>query len=116
MSLSARQERDLGRIEHSLQAGEPRLTSMFAIFTKLTREEEMPRLEELGSRWLVLRGWRKRLARLRPGADGGRRVGDGAPDTRLHARHWPTLGPGRRSIAWPAHQPDPDTPATVIAS
>jgi hypothetical protein len=91
MSLSARQERDLGRIERSLHADEPRLTSMFAIFTKLAREEEMPRLEELGSRWLPLRGWRNRLARSRPGGGRGKRVGDGAPDTRLDARRWPTL-------------------------
>jgi len=37
MSLPARQERVLGRIEHSLHAGDPRLRSMFATFTKLTR-------------------------------------------------------------------------------
>lgn len=67
MSLPARQARVLARIEHSLHASEPRLTSTFAIFAKLTREEEMPRLEELGSRRLPFRGWRKRLARPRPG-------------------------------------------------
>lgn len=67
MSLPARQARVLGRIERSLHAGEPRLTSMFAIFTKLAGDEEMPPLEELDSRWLPFRGWRKRLPRPRPG-------------------------------------------------
>jgi hypothetical protein len=42
MSLPACQQRVLDRIEHSLHAGDPRLRAMFAIFTKLTREEEMP--------------------------------------------------------------------------
>ena len=67
MSLPARQARVLGRIECSLHAGEPRLTSMFAIFTKLAGDEEMPALEELDSRRLPFRGWRKRLPRPRPG-------------------------------------------------
>ena len=47
MSLPARQERILGRMAHSLRASEPHLTSMFAIFTKLTRDEDRPRLEAL---------------------------------------------------------------------
>jgi hypothetical protein len=48
MSLPVRQQRVLDRIEHSLHVSEPHLKSMFAIFTKLTWDEEMPRLEELG--------------------------------------------------------------------
>jgi SpoVK/Ycf46/Vps4 family AAA+-type ATPase len=67
VSLPTRQARVLGRIERSLDAGEPRLTSMFAIFTKLAGDEEMPLVEELDSRWLPFRGWRKRLPRPRPG-------------------------------------------------
>jgi hypothetical protein len=63
MSLPARQERVLGRIEHSLYAGDPRLRSMFATFTKLTRGQEMPRLEQLESRLWPLRNWRQRLTR-----------------------------------------------------
>jgi hypothetical protein len=65
MSLPARQERVLGRIEHSLHAGDPRLRSMFATFTKLTRGQQMPRLEQLESRSWPLRCWLKRLTRPR---------------------------------------------------
>jgi hypothetical protein len=46
MSMSARQERILARMAHSLHASEPRLTSMFAIFTRLTRDEDMPGLRQ----------------------------------------------------------------------
>jgi hypothetical protein len=47
MSLPACQERALSAIEHALRAGEPRLASRFAIFTRLTRDEELPRTEQL---------------------------------------------------------------------
>jgi len=40
MSLAAREQRALDSIETALQAGEARLTSMFAIFTRLTGHEE----------------------------------------------------------------------------
>ena len=60
MSLPARQQRVLDRIEHSLHVCEPHLKSMFAVFTKLTGDEEMPRLEELRPRPLPFPGWRKR--------------------------------------------------------
>jgi hypothetical protein len=65
MSLPARQERVLGRIEHSLHADDPRLRSMFATFTKLTKGQQMPRLEQLESRSWPLRYWLRRLARPR---------------------------------------------------
>jgi hypothetical protein len=83
MSLPASQQRVLDRIEHSLHACDPRLGAMFAIFTKLTREEEMPRLEKLEPRWLARWGWLKRLKR--PGQ--GRRTARGAwaPGAGLHA-------------------------------
>jgi hypothetical protein len=42
MSLPPRQARVLERIEHSLHACDPHLRSMFAIFARLTRGEEMP--------------------------------------------------------------------------
>lgn len=61
MSLPPRQAQVLKRIEHSLHACDPHLRSMFAIFAKLTRDEEMPRLEELRSRSSPLRAWRQRL-------------------------------------------------------
>jgi hypothetical protein len=61
MSLPARQQRVLGRIEHSLHAGDPRLRSMFATFTKLTRGQQMPRLEQLESPSWPRPYWRQRL-------------------------------------------------------
>jgi hypothetical protein len=83
MSLPACQQRVLDRIEHSLHACDPRLRAMFAIFTKLTREEEMPRLEKLEPRWLPRWGWLKRLKRH---GQGGRTVrGAWAPGAGLHA-------------------------------
>jgi hypothetical protein len=63
MSLPARQKRVLGRIAHSLRASEPHLTSMFAIFTRLARDEDMPRLEALDAWSLPFWGWRQRLTR-----------------------------------------------------
>jgi len=47
MSLPACQERILSRIENALRKGEPRLASRFAIFARLTRDEELPRTEQL---------------------------------------------------------------------
>jgi hypothetical protein len=62
MSLPARQQRVLDRIEHSLHVCEPHLKSMFAVFTKLTGDQEMPRLGQLRPRPLPFPGWRKRPA------------------------------------------------------
>jgi len=86
MSLPARQERILGRIEHSLHACDPRLRSMFATFTKLTRDQQMPRLEQLESRSRPLPGWLRRLTRprrRRRTASGARAAG--TPGTTLRA-------------------------------
>jgi hypothetical protein len=47
MSLPASQQRVLDRIEETLKRREPRLASMFAIFTRLTVHEEVPRTEAL---------------------------------------------------------------------
>lgn len=53
MSLPACQQRELDRIEESLHASEPRLASMFAMFTRLTRGEAPAATERLPSapRW-----------------------------------------------------------------
>jgi len=86
MSLPARQQRVLGRIEHSLDADDPRLRSMFATFTKLTRGQQMPRLEQLESRSWPLQCWLKRLTRprrRRRTARGAREAG--TPGTTLRA-------------------------------
>ena len=70
MSLPACQQRILDGIAGALQARDPRMVSLFSIFTRLTRQEPMPRREELdGSGRLrrALRGLRGlRPARLGP--------------------------------------------------
>ena len=50
MGLSARQRRALDVIESALQASEPRLTAMFAMFARLTRGEEPVHAEHLPRR------------------------------------------------------------------
>jgi len=47
MSLPAGQQRVLDRIEDALKRREPRLASMFAMFTRLTVHEGLPRIEAL---------------------------------------------------------------------
>jgi len=80
MSLPARQQRALDRIEYSLHVCEPHPKSMFAIFTKLTGGEEMPRPEELQPRSLPFPGRRKRP--VRPGRKGQAATGAGRPARR----------------------------------
>ncbi|HKA95588.1 MAG TPA: hypothetical protein VKD66_04930 [Streptosporangiaceae bacterium] len=87
MSLPACQERVLRGIENALRRGEPRLASRFAIFTRLTRDEELPRTEQLVQRpwpwrWLDRVGVRSR--RRRRGA-GAAALASGRPATRLRA-------------------------------
>jgi hypothetical protein len=56
MSLPARQQRALDRIEKTLMADDPRFGSLFAIFTRLTWHEAMPGIELAKSgRWHSLR-------------------------------------------------------------
>jgi hypothetical protein len=81
MGLPASQRRILEKIENALRGSDPRLTSLFAIFSRLNRDEEMPRIEELRARASLL------LARLH------RRLG--TADRRLHARP-----PRRRAAAF----------------
>lgn len=47
--MPACQQQVLDRIENDLEGCEPRLRSMFAIFTRLTRDEGAPRTESLRS-------------------------------------------------------------------
>jgi len=65
MSMPTHQERILGRTADSLHASVPHLASMFAIFTRLARDEDMPRLEALDASSLPFWGWLQRLTRLR---------------------------------------------------
>jgi hypothetical protein len=56
MGLPAGQQRVLTAIEDALQASEPRLASMYAIFARLTRGESGPEREQIDAP-----GWRDRL-------------------------------------------------------
>jgi hypothetical protein len=63
MSLTARQCRALDSIERQLGAREPKLASMFAMFTRLTKDELLPTIEAIEVR---PRLWRAGLiARVR---------------------------------------------------
>ncbi len=66
MTLSASQQHALDAIDDVLQSAEPRLATMFGVFTHLTRQEAMPAVETLPpGRWWT----RYRLPgrRYRPG-------------------------------------------------
>jgi hypothetical protein len=47
MGLPASQRRILERIENALRGSDPRLAALFSIFTRLTSDEEMPRIEQV---------------------------------------------------------------------
>jgi hypothetical protein len=53
MSLPASEQRALDRIEETLHAGDPRLRSLFMIFTRLTQHEAMPSTEQVNTRLLA---------------------------------------------------------------
>ena len=62
MSLPARQQRVLDRIEEVLKRREPRLVSMFTMFTRLNIGERLPRIEALELvPWWSPRRYRGRL-------------------------------------------------------
>jgi hypothetical protein len=61
MGLPARQRRVLDRIESRLRGSDPRLAALYAIFARLNRDEEMPRIEQLRNSMIVL-SLRVRLA------------------------------------------------------
>ena len=50
MGLPASQRRNLEKIEIDLRGSDPRLASLFTIFTRLNIDEEMPRVERLRAR------------------------------------------------------------------
>lgn len=47
MRLPVSQRRILGKMENAIQISDPRLTSLFNLFSRLSRDEEMPRVEQL---------------------------------------------------------------------
>ena len=50
MSLPTAEERALTNIEQVLRSRDPRLNSLFSIFTRLTRQEAMPTIEQIRHR------------------------------------------------------------------
>jgi hypothetical protein len=65
MGLPARQRRTLGRIESALRGSDPRLSALYSIFARLTRDEEIPRIEQLRHGLAALSArFRLRLASL----------------------------------------------------
>lgn len=57
MGLPVSQRRNLDEIEDSLRATDPRLVSLLEIFTRLNRDEEMPRIEQLKAGAVGLWAW-----------------------------------------------------------
>jgi glycerol uptake facilitator-like aquaporin len=53
MGLPVRQRRVLEHIESTLQGSDPKLAALYAIFARLNRDEEMPRVEQLRHNALV---------------------------------------------------------------
>lgn len=68
MGLPVRQRRVLDRIEGALRGSDPKLAALYAIFARLTRDEEMPRSEQLRHRALLVLAWLLRM----PAAIGAR--------------------------------------------
>ena len=50
MSLPASEERVLTNIEQALRSRDARLNALFSIFTRLTRQEAMPTIEQIRRR------------------------------------------------------------------
>jgi hypothetical protein len=57
MGLPVSQRRNLDEIEDSLRATDPRLVSLLEIFTRLNRDEEMPRIEQLKAGAVGVAAW-----------------------------------------------------------
>ena len=130
MSLPACQERILSAIEKTLRAGEPRLASRFAIFTRLASGEDLPRTETAHAAALAAACAGQRRAGvplvLSPGpaarhrrcagpgptrhqvAGGGGPPGSAAHDGVRHGRQRPRRHPRLRAGAPPpGRHPDP---------
>lgn len=67
MGLPVRERRVLERIDDALRGSDPKLAALYAIFARLTRDEEMPRAEQL-RHWALLALIRVRLAMAAVGA------------------------------------------------
>ncbi|HEU5421108.1 MAG TPA: hypothetical protein VFV41_25715 [Streptosporangiaceae bacterium] len=102
MGLPARQRRVLENIESELRGSDPRLATMFVIFGRLTRDEEMPRIEELRHRAAML------LLRIR--------LVLGSVGTRLRPRRRQHQRDLRRRELRRGSRPRPSRPAYRYAS
>jgi hypothetical protein len=54
MGLPASQRKILERIENALRGSDPRLAALFSIFTRLTHDEEMPRIEQVRAKAVMV--------------------------------------------------------------
>jgi hypothetical protein len=54
MGLPASQRKILVMIEDSLRGSDPRLAALFSIFTRLTHDEEMPRIEQVRAKGAIV--------------------------------------------------------------
>lgn len=54
MGLPASQRKILERIENALRGSDPRLAALFSIFTRLTCDEEMPRIEQIRAKAAII--------------------------------------------------------------
>jgi hypothetical protein len=61
MTTAARQRRVLAEIERALRRTDPHLASKFGMFSRLTREEDMPCTEQTASH---VAGWRSRMKQI----------------------------------------------------
>ena len=84
MGLPVRQRRVLEHIEWALRESDPKLVALYAIFARLTRDEAMPRREQLRHRALLILA-QVRLALVAVGA-------------RLHIRLHIRLMPRQRIV------------------
>jgi hypothetical protein len=65
MSLPAHERRALSAIDDGLRTGDPRLATMFAVFTELNQPEAMPPAEMVPAHRWWARGWWARAVRGR---------------------------------------------------
>jgi hypothetical protein len=54
VGLPASQRKILDRIENALRGSDPRLAALFSIFTRLNRDEDMPRIEQVRARAAII--------------------------------------------------------------
>jgi hypothetical protein len=60
MGLPVRQRMVLDRMDRTLCGTDPRLAALYAIFCRLTRDEDMPRFEQLRHGLAARLGWLRR--------------------------------------------------------